>query len=228
MDEDLRGRLQRPDPARQSRPMFPINPRPHQPTHHQPQPEPVPAASHKAKATPVQKKPAAKRQTRPKRKWILKSIVILLILGLVSAAGGYYYMVYIKPPTALPKNLVNSVDYPVYYPKTLPSTYKYQLGSAHNQSGLFIYNIANGTKGVVVSQQKKPTTNFNPSGLPGFKSVSVSDGTAVIGMSGDVLTVIYVTPTTLINMTAVNNISRDDMITITQNLKAVKKPANLF
>lgn len=208
-----------------AKPMFPINPKPQPPTH-QPQPvHHVPAP----RPAPDYNAPVAKHPAHPKR-WLKfgKVLVILLVLAGLGAGGTYSYTKYIKAPTPLPKSLISSTGFAVYYPTKLPGAYQYQPGSASNLKGIFIYKIADGSNGVVINQQAKPSTNFNPSGLPNFKAINVSGGTAVIGKSGGVLTIIYITPTTLINMTAVNNISNSDMVSMAQNLSPVKQPAKLF
>lgn len=257
MDEYLRSRYKkveggnsarpprsRPVPARPerlhrqpARPMFPVGPRnsaPAQPpltAHHasptRPAQHPQPATASE-RLSPEPKQHITKRPVRAKRRFpFVKVLAAFLICGL-AIGGSYYYLAYLIAPTALPQNLVESAGFAVYYPSKTTGSYKYLDGSANNQKGLFTYKLADGSNGAVITQQAKPNTNFNPSGLPNFKSINVISGTAVIGKSSGVMTVVYVTPTTLINMTTVNKITRADMIKIAQNLSPVKRETGLL
>jgi len=206
MDEYLKSRYKKGDAKHSAKPMFPVNSKSDIP---EPKTEPKPAPP--------------KRQPKPKRRFgLVKILAAVVVLAGLGTGGGYYYFKYAKAPTPLPKKLVKSFDYPVYYPTKLPGSYKYQPGSV-NKSGLLEYKIADGSDAVVVTEQKKPKINFDPSVLPGFKPITVNQGIAAIGTSSNAIAIIYVTPTTIINMTAINGISRGDMISIAQNLSTVKQ-----
>lgn len=144
----------------------------------------------------------------------LFSIAITILIGL-------FFFVRTHPLTPL-NGYTSSVDYPLYFPKGLPSGYSFKTDSVALVSSVVSLTITNGTNDIVVTQQNR-TKDLDSFRLDGFTEIATSEGTMMIGKTSFALTAIIVTPKTLISITAPGGTDQTVVSVIGKSMTPVKK-----
>lgn len=152
------------------------------------------------------------------KKWLRLTIITALVLA--SAAGAWFY--YQKNNTSpLPKSIIASANFSLYFPTKLPDGYTLDKSSVKKDGDLVFYNFVKNNSTVFVSLQAKPpiAPDFQKliDGL-GFKKLDAPAGTGVLGINIDKPTAILLTNTTLITVYATKDVASDIVVQIMQNL----------
>jgi hypothetical protein len=131
--------------------------------------------------------PKAKRTRRRNNKYRIIASTLLLLIIIGAAAGTYLYRDRITSP--VPKNISQSVSFPIYYPdpKKLPAGYTLDLRSfnAPVKNGVTYWVTYGKGNKIVFSIQQKPSSEelqtFNGNYLPLKISYQTPVGLAEIG-----------------------------------------------
>lgn len=146
------------------------------------------------------------------------------------AFGGWFYMKNARSP--IPKNISQSVSFPIYYPdqKKLPQGYTLSLKSFTSpQKGVILYSVKYKGKKLVFSLQKKPSDNdiqsFYLNYIPLRNKMQTQLGQAEIGAyrSGGNLQTVVSLPTnkgTWLIITAPYDINQNQLKQILDSLKS--------
>ena len=156
--------------------------------------------------------------TNNSKKWLRLTIIAALILA--SAAGGWFY--YQKNNASpLPKSIIASANFSLYFPTKLPDGYVLDKASVKKDGGIVFYNFIKDNSTLFVSLQAKPpiAPDFQKliDGLS-FKKLDTPAGSGVIGTNIDRPTAIILTNTTLITVYGTKDVPSDIVVQIMQNL----------
>jgi hypothetical protein len=159
------------------------------------------------------------------RRWLWSSVVLVTIL--VCLAGGYILLHKSTPKTTipLPKDLKQTVAFPIYYPTVLPSNYSYDPTKLSTTKDAIIYSLKyTNDRSLVFTEQSKPTAatiNSIIEQMQDSKLVSVTDGEASVGHYGRNTLAVVTTNKTLILVQTTSDIDMEDLKTILKNLKPI-------
>jgi hypothetical protein len=150
-----------------------------------------------------------------------KSFYIPVAMLLIAIAVGLVLFLQ-KSDSPVPKNIQKSVNFALYYPSTLPSGYTLDKGSVKSENQIVFYSLDNDGKKISISEQAAPA---NPpdfeniqKGNTSFKILNVAGGRAIYGVSQNLPAAIFLTNTTLINISGDKNIPLDTIIKTTQQM----------
>jgi hypothetical protein len=164
-------------------------------------------------------------EVKSKAKRPRKRKYFLLISAILVCAVLLYFFVINKKNETLPAKLTSQVNYPIFYPKPLPSGYNYQKDSAKVERGILFYNLAKDKNTVFVSEQPVPAakpdfasfqkTNSN------YRKLDVPAGQALIGVSSTEPFGILLSNTTMVNIHADKQVPLDVMTKLVNNMSSL-------
>jgi hypothetical protein len=125
-----------------------------------------------------------------------------------------------KDSGLVPKNIRQSVSFPIYYPSALPSGYRLEKNTFSVQNGMVFYHLINGDSTVVVSEQTSPPNPLDLKSTPGFGEVPSTAGEAAAGMVDGTPVAIVVTEKTMVNIQGSKNTPRDLVAKLAQAMTA--------
>ena len=165
--------------------------------------------------------PQTKR--RPRFKQVL--LIVVAIILIVGGAGGWKYEHRNSGP--VPKAILKSTNFAIYYPSSLPSGYTLNKNSFSQQNGVLFFQINANDKTISISEQQLPKIppdfdtiqKFNTS----FKQFDLTAGKSLLGIDAQSNNpiAIVITNTTLININASNEVPRDVVAKIIENLASL-------
>jgi hypothetical protein len=159
---------------------------------------------------------------RPSKK---NQVVVICILGvfIVSIVGlvGYKSWTSYNP---IPKNIRQSVSYPLYYPEKLPPGWSINTSSFLSDAGVVIYVIEGHSKSLHLTIQKRPENfdfkKFYEKSLTQSFQFAAPLGQGGIGKSQGRLIGSLVTGSSWVLVTSISkNINQDDIYFILSHLK---------
>jgi hypothetical protein len=165
--------------------------------------------------TEAQNVPKNHRKKRGKRLLLILIVLLLAALG----GGGWWY--FSNSSTGIPKKIVHSVNFPVYYPSPLPAGYSYEKGSAKVSGSLLVYNLQSGSMRISVTEQAAPAHPPSLSDLPNFKSIDTLAGQAVIGSDRGIPVGILISNTTIVNLRTSNEVPNDVLGKVVQAMSSL-------
>lgn len=172
-----------------------------------------PAPSAAAAEAPRQLTPVKKSR----RKLILLGVAVLV--AIIVGAGAELLFIK-KDPGPVPKNVSQSVNFPLYYPSALPSGYQLEKNTFSVQNDMVFYHLINGDSTIVISEQASPPNPLDLKSAPGFGEVPSAAGQAAAGMVSGTPVAIVVTEKTMINIQGSKNTSRDLVAKLAQSMSA--------
>ena len=131
-----------------------------------------------------------------------------------------------RPVSPLPKSVVNSVSFQIYYPKALPQGYGLKKGSVSATDGIVFFALTNGNRVVSISEQtapNQPPDVKNVQGNLNVQSLDLDIGSAVLGLSKGAPAGFILTKTTLISLNSVDPGSLADISNIIKNMQPIAK-----
>jgi hypothetical protein len=159
-------------------------------------------------------------ESRPGRS--RNKLVWWLIAGVVVLAGVVWYVLTRLQTDPLPAAVTQEVNYPVYYPKSVPGGYGYKPGSARYDQGIIVYVLDSGAATITVTEQSMPANPPDLSHLTGFTPASVPAGYAAFGQVSAKPSAIILANSTLITLAGTASVSATDVHSIAQSLTAVR------
>jgi hypothetical protein len=148
---------------------------------------------------------------------------LMLLTLLIGSTGAWFYSRQNAGP--IPKSIVTSVAFPLYYPVALPDGYKLQKSSVKNVDGLVFYTFSMGANNIYISEQALPAVPPDLGKLVElleFKKVDVKTGSAVIGLNTGTPAAIFTTNTTLVSINATKNVPSDLVSDLVKSLVLYK------
>lgn len=158
---------------------------------------------------------------RKRKTFIVMTALFLVIIGTVIL----FFMSRSQAPPKQVVSMVDSVNFPVYYPSKLPVGYSYVDSSAKFQSGFLYYKLHNGTKVITVTQQGISSNAVNLHKLPSYSSLNVPAGPAAIGISVGNPSVVIATGSTLVSLNSTKGVSKDTVVAIAKRIRLVPLPS---
>ncbi len=137
--------------------------------------------------------------------WVIS---VLLVTSLGLAGGGLYYYRW-RSDWPIPKVVRSQIQFPIYYPSSMPKGYSYQKGFAKIQNGILFYKITSGNRTIVIGEQAIPVAPPDLSSLIGFKKIVTLAGNAAVGSNNGQPIAIVLSNTTLININGSKNVPND-------------------
>ncbi|MBX4188706.1 hypothetical protein KW792_01245 [Candidatus Saccharibacteria bacterium] len=224
--DDMRERYRRPrqeysPPVRRLTPTAPVRP-------HAPNPSPAPAAptpKHRPAHT-VQHAPAPahhRDHTKPKRRWFLKTVIILIILGGLAGAAAYAYPKY-HAKNPFPADVRSHAKFTLLYPTQLPAGYAVDKASVSTSNEILLFNAINSGQKMTFSEQKIPKgfdfSNFYKTGLANTQQFSTVYGQAAVGKAaGHYVGSLVAGDTWLLISTDSDTLNSDDFTNTLNHLK---------
>jgi hypothetical protein len=161
----------------------------------------------------------------PERKIWQNSIVRLAILVVALSAGLFVWRYKISSASHIPKNIVKSVNFSVFYPSPLPDNYSLNKDSIKIQTRILFFTLQNGDNKISVSEQSAPS---NPPNLQlltqaGFSKINTTLGQAVQGTNGSRAVAVLLTNTTLINVIGSSSTPSDAVTSVITRLHSLSK-----
>jgi hypothetical protein len=167
--------------------------------------------------------PDGKRRIRNKKLFLIPLgglIVIGLLFGLYIMGGS---------ASLVPKKIQQSVDFPIYYPNSVPRGYVLSVQSFRlAEAGVVLFTVAYGNgKEIIFSEQQQPSSNdmdkFISSYLPLNSVLQVPLGQAKVGAYGSAPNIRTVLSLPVRNgpwiiVTAPSDVSHDDLASILRSL----------
>jgi hypothetical protein len=167
--------------------------------------------------TAEEKSLSEKSKSKNKKKWLYIPVAMLLV---AIAVGLVLFLQ--KSDSPVPKNIQKSVNFALYYPSTLPSGYTLDKGSVKSENQIVFYSLDNDGKKISISEQAAPA---NPpdfeniqKGNTSFKILNAAGGRAIYGVSQNLPAAIFLTNTTLINISGDKNVPLDTIVKTTQQM----------
>ena len=154
---------------------------------------------------------------RPRRKIII--YIRFLVLGIVIIVAGIVIFSHDRGP--IPPQIRSRANYTLYFPTSLPPSYKYDKKFTRQESNIIFYTFLNDKHRVSVSQQ--PLTSNPPKldTLSGFNKLEVTAGKAAVGVNGSSPTAIILTNTTIITINGNQGTPQDVVATIAKNMASL-------
>jgi hypothetical protein len=159
------------------------------------------------------------RHTSGKTTLLTRTTFALVALVIIGCAVGYWQHSH-KP--ALPKILVSSLSFPVYFPKPLPNNLNFSANSASVQANVLTFSLKdNHDKKVLVTQQARPN-DFDFSRLSGNDEFTTPEGKAYIVDNDLRTTGSLVTDKTWVILNAPGKIDTDTLRQLIKNLTPIR------
>lgn len=165
----------------------------------------------------------AKKRIRSKKLFLIPlcGLVLIGVLVAVLAAGGSASLV--------PKKIQKSVDFPIYYPASLPAGYTLDIPSFQlAEAGVVLFTVSDSNgKDIVFSEQQQPSTSdmdkFISSYLPLNSVLQLPLGQAKVGAYGSAPNIRTVLSLPIRNgpwliVTAPSDVNHDDLASILKSL----------
>jgi hypothetical protein len=141
-----------------------------------------------------------------------------LIAGIIF--GGQYIK---QKSSPIPKTILQAVNYPIYYPSSLPSGYQLDKTSVTFQSNILSYKLVNNNKNITITEQASPSPPPDLQLLikAGYSKVETPLGLSVLGTHNGITVATLLTSTTLINLTADKGVPSDYAVKTIQQLHSL-------
>lgn len=164
----------------------------------------------------------------------IKQIYIsLIILGLIFIAvviGSLVLGLGHQAPNnqpSLSQTEINLVNFPIYYPFTLPTGYSINSKATKVQTNLLFIRIVHHNQTINISEQPTPLNVPQINKLPSYETLKTSIGQGVIGINYGTPSAIIISQGTLINIDTQSLVSKASLIKIIQYLKPLNNlPTN--
>ena len=163
---------------------------------------------------------ASKGRPQNIRKQLIAVICVLFLL-LITAA----WMLRQHNKGPLPKAVLKSIDFPVYYPSALPSRFVLEKNSVKSAGGVLFYSYHKNADQIYISEQAATTPPPDLKALENnlsFKKIEVESGSAVSGLNSTKPTALLLTNTTLITINATQNVPNDVLISLIKNMHSIE------
>jgi hypothetical protein len=176
----------------------------------------IPSQKEKILASPRRKKfNSLNKVTR--KTYVMSVVVGLLIILTVSVLAAT------RTSNKLPKYLEKSAGFSIYYPSVLLADYNLDKKSVTYENQIIFFSFSNGSKKISVSEQAAPKNppdfSLIQKSNTSFKKLDVTGGQAIYGVSQNVPAALLLTNTTMINISASNNVPLDNVAAFAQNMK---------
>jgi|GEM_PF-2624294 len=155
---------------------------------------------------------------KKRSKW--RYVVVVVCFVVLAALGFVASRLWWHGPTQFPASLVQSTDFPLYYPAKLPAGYRVDQKSLNDQtsSTLVYVIIRNGSRSISLSEQAKPPqqqsqileTTFSRN-LSGSTITSTPYGDATIGIFSGHTAASLMTDKTWILVSAASPVTSDEV-----------------
>jgi hypothetical protein len=158
----------------------------------------------------------------------LKVLITVSIFILLIAGTGLYISLF-RDRSPIPMRILRSVNYPLYFPDPVPTTYALQKDSLNYSNGVVSYNfqhVPKDSKIIYVIEQalpSKPPDLQKLVDLLSFRKIDTVVGTAVLGQNEGNQTAILNTNTTLITVTSTKDTPDDITISVLKNMHVISK-----
>lgn len=156
-----------------------------------------------------------------------KIIIIVCAISIVLAASATgYWLLFARPASPLPKDMVVQATFPVYYPKELPNGYSIDTKDIVSTDGMLYYTLKtlDDTHNITITLQAVPK-GFDPTVAIGDKTVPTTitpNGTLYDFSKGKTTKYMLSTGKTLLYITSASTTETKDIMTIITSLDKVK------
>lgn len=168
---------------------------------------------------PAETSPDTPRQLiatrKSRRRLVIAGVLVLIIV--IAGAGSLLVK---KDSGPVPKNISQSVSFPIYYPSALPPGYQLEKNAFSVQNGIVFYHLVNGDSTIVISEQTSPSNPLDLKNTPGFGEVPSTAGEAAAGMVNGAPVAVVITEKTMVNIQGSKNTSRDLVAKLAQAMSA--------
>jgi hypothetical protein len=156
---------------------------------------------------------------------ITSNITRIAVLVILLSVGLFVWKHKISSASPIPKNIVKSVNFSIFYPSPLPDKYSLKKDSIKIQTQILFFTLQNGDNKISVSEQSAPP---NPPDLQlltqaGFSKINTTLGQAVQGTNGSRAVAILLTNTTLINVSGSSSTPSDAVTSVITRLHSLSK-----
>jgi hypothetical protein len=151
-----------------------------------------------------------------------------ILLGVVIVAAGTFMWLKDEPIQKDPitADIAAQVDFPLYYPASLPSEFKFEEITYDSGAGAVIYNYVSGDKRLLFTQQRKSDSiDYNllrDTQMTEVREISVPAGQAVMGILEKQLISAVFSGNTLIFINATGTSTPQDLEAATRSLALSK------
>lgn len=162
--------------------------------------------------------PGTGHRVRKKRYFIGVGIILALI-----AAGMTWY--FVRPPSSpIPKNISETVIFPLFYPTKLPTGYVINKTSFHSDNQVVLYSLTkSGAPNIVITVQSKPNgfdfSDFKDKQLRSSKSIANDAGDTVVGLYADRIVGSLLSDKSWVLVNAPSKVSAKDIETVMKSLR---------
>lgn len=150
--------------------------------------------------------------------------VVIVLLGSFVAYKTFFSKNTQKSP--ITKEIGSQVDFPLYYPASLPAEFKFEEITYDPEAQAVIYKYAAGDKRLLFTlQEKSPNIDYNrlrDTQMTDVKEITVPAGQAIMGILEKQLISTVFSANTLIFINATGTSTPQDLETATRSLAPVK------
>lgn len=151
-----------------------------------------------------------------------KLVVSISLAVVILIAAGTSGLLYINSPKSpFPKTVSQAVNFPLYYPSTLPDGYRLKKGSLNVQNNIVFYTLENGGNTISISEQASPQHPLDLTSTPGFGEIPSETGQASAGIVNGFPVAIVIAEKTMINMQGSKSVPQDLLAKLTQSITVV-------
>jgi hypothetical protein len=143
---------------------------------------------------------AESRRPRKHGRRITVSAVAVLVITVAGAAG--YWLLHRNSQAAnspLPQSVVQSANFPLYFPDTLPDGFRLDEQSVSFDNGAVFYSLTDGKGAIQISEQAMPDSLSNFKNFNDLTETHVKIGKAFFGTDKQQSAVIFA-PKTLVSI----------------------------
>ncbi len=182
-------------------------------THHQKKLEDIPKNQQNIKkSSPTQNAVAG----------VLKLIVVVIVIG----AGVLVWQHFSNPPIPIPKGVVDSASFPLYYPSKLPEGYILNTNSFDNTGQIITFSVRYLNKANILFAEQAIPRNIDLNDLQNkqmmnVKAIDTKFGRAYFGILNNNTAISLVTDKSWVFISSGLKITDDDASTIVNNLDQV-------
>lgn len=167
------------------------------------------------------------KKPRKKLKPSLANIARVIVLALIIGAGFLAWKHFTQSSPMIPKDIRQSVNYPLYYPNKLPKDYIVNVTSFDNTGQAITFTVRYLNKAnILFAEQPIPTNlnldNFQNKQIMNAKAIKTKLGTAYFGTYNNNTAISLVSGQTWIFISSAVKIPDDDVSYIVNNLAEVK------
>jgi hypothetical protein len=155
---------------------------------------------------------------RKRQNYFLPVFISVFVVAIAFGITLFYVR---KQGEIIPGKFVAQSGYPLYAPTPLPQGYAVDKKTLKYENGITFYNITDGQKQLVVTEQAVPQHPPDLNSFPGFKKFSTLAGDAIIGSNMGHPTVILMTNTTLVSITGSKETPKDVVIKAAQGMSSL-------